>query len=117
MAWKQKVGTKVRWRASLDTWMAKQSGKKLTEQQEALAEALQRLLDQLADAASLPRGHPFLVITDKLSGQTRAMLTRFIKDNSLDVLLVHIDETKILEKTKQMRAALHLPENLSGGAP
>ncbi|HEX5752806.1 MAG TPA: hypothetical protein VFZ09_41765, partial [Archangium sp.] len=106
-----------RWRNALDTWLARQRGTKLSEQQEALIKQLQRLLDQLADAAKAPRGKPFLVSTDKLSGPTREKLLKFLDRNAPDVVLIHMEEAKILDKTKQLRAALNLPENLSGGAP
>jgi hypothetical protein len=106
-----------RWRTSLDTWRAKHAGKKLNERQEALVTQLQRLLDQLADAAKAPRGKPFLVSTDKLSGPTKAKLLDFLQENARGTPLIHIEEAKILEKTKQLRAALKLPEDLSGGVP
>jgi hypothetical protein len=106
-----------RWRKALDTWLARQNGATLNEQQEKLIKQLQRLLDQLADAAKAPRGEPFLVSTDKLNGPTREKLLRFLDKNAPDVVLIHIEEAKILEKTKQLRAALKLPEVLPGGAP
>ncbi len=107
-----------RWRKALDAWLARQGGAKLNEQQEALIKQLQRLLDQLADAAKAPRGKPFLVITDKLSGPTRLKLLRIPGMRThRGTLLIHIEEAQILEKTKQLRAALKLPEDLSGGAP
>jgi hypothetical protein len=105
------------WRKSLDVWRAKQAAQKLNEQQEALAKKLQRLLDQLADAANAPRGKPFLISTDELSGPTRDKLKRFLQRHAPGTQLIQVEETKILEKTKQLRAALKLPENLSGGAP
>ena len=89
----------------------------LNEQQEALAEALQHLLDQLADAAKAPRGKPFLVITDKLSGPTREKLTDFLHRNARGTQVIEVEEAQILAKTKQLRAALKLPEDLSGGVP
>ncbi|HEX5746527.1 MAG TPA: hypothetical protein VFZ09_09800 [Archangium sp.] len=106
-----------RWRQSLDTWRAKQGTRKLNEAQEALAEKLQHLLDQLADAAKSPRGNPFLVVTDKLSGPTRDKLERFLERHAPGTQLIQIEEAEILNKTKQLRAALRLPEDLSGGAP
>ncbi|HYO52171.1 hypothetical protein [Archangium sp.] len=106
-----------RWRKALDTWLAKQGGTKLNEKQEALVKQLQHMVDQLADAATAPRGPPFLVITDKLSGPTRFKLLRFLDENAPDAVLIYIEEAKILEKTKQLRAALKLSEDLSGGAP
>jgi hypothetical protein len=105
------------WRKALDAWMAKQAAKKLNTEQEALAEKLQRLLDQLSDAANAPRGKPFLVSTDKLSGPTKIKLTNFLREKAPGVPLIQIEEAQILEKTKQWRAALKLPEDLSGGAP
>ncbi|PTL79584.1 hypothetical protein DAT35_32755 [Vitiosangium sp. GDMCC 1.1324] len=106
-----------RWRQSLDTWRAKQGTKKLNEAQEALAEKLQHLLDQLADAGKAPRGKPFLVVTDKLSGPTRDKLDRFLERHAPGTQLIQVEEAEILNKTKQLRAALRLPEGLSGGAP
>ncbi|MCY1074684.1 hypothetical protein [Archangium lansingense] len=106
-----------RWRKSLDTWRAKQTGKKLNEQQEALVENLQRLLGQLADAAKAPRGKPFLVSTDKLSLPTSEKLTDFLQRNAPGTQLIQLEEAQILGKTKQLRAAFKLPEDLSGGAP
>jgi hypothetical protein len=106
-----------RWRQALNAWRARQGGARLNESQEALAKQLQHLLDQLTDAATAPRGPPFLVVTDKLSKPTRNKLTTFLDENSPNVLLIHIEEAKILELTKQLRAALSLPEDLSGGAP
>jgi hypothetical protein len=89
----------------------------LDEAQKALIEQLQRLLKQLGDAAKAPRGTPFLVSTDGLSGPTRARLETFLLENARGTLLIHVDEAKILEKTKQLRAALMLPEGMAGGAP
>ncbi|MCY1083791.1 hypothetical protein [Archangium lansingense] len=106
-----------RWRKALDTWLAREGGARLNEQQEALVRQLQRLLDQLTDAAKAPRGPPFLVSTDKLSGPTKAKLLRFLNDNARGTPLIQIEEAKILETTKQWRGALRLPEDLSGGAP
>ncbi len=106
-----------RWRKALDAWRAKQGTNKLDEEQEELVKQLQRLLDQLADAAKAPRGSAFLVSTDKLSGPTRFKLISFLEENAPDTLLIQIEEAKILEKTKQLRAALNLPEELSGGVP
>ncbi|HYO70565.1 MAG TPA: hypothetical protein VEU33_31250 [Archangium sp.] len=106
-----------RWRQSLDTWRAKQGTKKLDAAQEALARKLQHLLDQLADAAKAPRGQPFLVVTDKLSGPTRDKLERFLERHAPGTQLIQVEEAEILNKTKQLRAALKLPEGLSGGAP
>jgi hypothetical protein len=106
-----------RWRKALDAWLARQGGASLNEKQEALVKQLQHLLDQLADAAKAPRGQSFLVSTDGLSGPTRAKLEAFLLRNARGTPLIHIEETKILEKTKQLRAVLKLPEDLSGGAP
>ncbi|WP_158501794.1 hypothetical protein [Vitiosangium sp. GDMCC 1.1324] len=106
-----------RWRKALDTWLARQGGATLNEQQDALVKQLQHLLDQLADAANAPRGKPFLVVTDKLSGPTREKLTDFLRTNARGTQVIEVEEVRILEKTKQLRAALNLPENLSGGAP
>jgi len=106
-----------RWRQALDAWRVRQSGARLNEAQEVLAKQLDHLLDQLTDAARAPRGPPFLVVTDKLSRPTRNKLTTFLDENSPNVLLIHIEEAKILELTKHLRAALKLPEDLSGGAP
>jgi hypothetical protein len=106
-----------RWRKALDAWLARKGGTKPDKEQEALIKQLQRLIDQLADAARAPRGKPFLVSTDKLSGPTRAKLLDFLQKNARGTLLIEIEEMKMLEKTKQLRAALKLPEGLSGGAP
>jgi hypothetical protein len=106
-----------RWRKALDAWLARQAGTKLNEKQEPLTEQLQRLIDQLADAAKAPRGKPFLVITDKLSGPTKFKLSNFLRENARDTMLIQLEEAQIQEKTKQLRAALKLPEDLSGGAP
>ncbi|HEX5749817.1 MAG TPA: hypothetical protein VFZ09_26540, partial [Archangium sp.] len=107
----------TRWRKALDTWLAREGGATLNEQQEALVRQLQRLLDQLADAAQAPRGKPFLVSTDKLSGPTRDKLERFLRMKARGTQVIEVEEALILEKTKQLRSALGLPENLSGGAP
>jgi hypothetical protein len=106
-----------RWRKALDAWGGRQDGAGLSEQQEALVGQLQRLLDQLADAAKAPRGTPFLVITDKLSGPVMFKLSRFLQENARGTKLIQLEEAQILEKTKQLRAALKLPDLLSGGAP
>jgi hypothetical protein len=106
-----------RWRKALDSWLARQDGTQLNKQQEAPVKQLQHLLDQLADAAKAPRGQPFLVITDKLSGPTMLKLRRFLKESAPNARLIHIEEAKILEETKQLRTAFNLPEDLSGGAP
>jgi hypothetical protein len=51
------------------------------------------------------------------AGPTRAKLDAFLLENARGTLLIHVDEAKILEKTKQLRAAFKMPEDLSGGAP
>ncbi|WP_143177390.1 hypothetical protein [Cystobacter ferrugineus] len=107
----------ARWRKALDTWRAGQNGSRLNEQQGALVKQLQHLLDQLADAAKSPRGDPFLVVTDKLSGPTKEKLTDFLRRNARGTRVIEVEESLILEKTKQFRAALKLPEDLTGGAP
>ncbi len=106
-----------RWRKALDAWLARQVGTKLIKEQEPLIQQLQRLIDQLADAAKAPRGRPFLVSTDKLSGPTKAKLMDFLAKNAPDTKLIPLEEAQILGKTKQLRAALKLPEDLSGGTP
>ena len=106
-----------RWRKALDAWMARQGPTRLNEKQEALVKQLQHLLDQLADAAKAPRGEPFLVITDKLSGPTRFKLSEFVQMNARNTQIIQLEEAQILGKTKQLRAAFKLPEDLSGGAP
>ncbi|HEX5745582.1 MAG TPA: hypothetical protein VFZ09_05005 [Archangium sp.] len=108
---------KDRWRMALNAWDARQSAQPINEQQAALADQLQRLIEQLADAAKAPRGKPFLVMTDKLSGPTREKLERFLRRNARGAQVIEIEETQILEQTKQLRAAFNLPEDLSGGAP
>ncbi|MFY0572882.1 hypothetical protein ACN28E_54890 [Archangium lansingense] len=106
-----------KWRTALDAWKAKERAKTLTKGQQALTNQLQHLLDQLKDAAKAPRGTPFLVTTDGLSGPTRAKLEAFLLKNARDATLIHLEEALMLEKTRQLRAALKLPERLSGGAP
>jgi hypothetical protein len=106
-----------KWRTALDAWKAKERAKTLTIGQQALTDQLQHLLDQLKDAAKAPRGTPFLVSTDGLSGPTRAKLEAFLLKNARGTTLIHLEEALMLEKTKQLRAALKLPERLSGGAP
>ncbi|WP_152622397.1 hypothetical protein [Archangium violaceum] len=108
---------KDRWRIALNAWDAKQGAQTVSEQQAALADQLQHLLEQLADAGTAPRGKPFLVITDKLSGPTKEKLAEFLSRNARGTQVIEMEEAQILEKTKQLRAALSLPENLSGGAP
>ncbi|HYO54898.1 hypothetical protein [Archangium sp.] len=83
----------------------------------AEANQLQHLLEQLADAAKAPRGKPFLVITDKLSGPTKEKLAEFLSRNARGTQLIEVEEAQILEQTKQLRAALKLPEDLPGGVP
>ena len=102
---------------ALNAWDARQGAQPISEQQAALADQLQRLLEQLADAAKAPRGNPFLVITDKLSGPTKEKLERFLRRNARNTQVIEVEETQILEQTKQLRAAFELPEDLSGGAP
>jgi hypothetical protein len=104
-----------RWRKALDAWAARQQPTPFNKYQKALVEQLQRLIDQLADAAKAPRGKPFLVSTSKLSGPTMAKLLDFLSKNVSDVKLVQLEEARILEKTKQLRMALKLPEELPGG--
>ncbi|HEX5745437.1 MAG TPA: hypothetical protein VFZ09_04280 [Archangium sp.] len=106
-----------RWRRALDSWLTRDAGRKLDEQQEALVKQLQHLIDQLADAAKAPHGQPFLVSTDNLSGPTRAKLLGFLLKYSPGTKVIQLEEAQILDKTRQLRAALSLPENLSGGAP
>ncbi|HLM47572.1 MAG TPA: hypothetical protein VK458_27155 [Myxococcaceae bacterium] len=106
-----------RWRQALDAWLDRQAGTKLNEQQEPLIKQLQRLIDQLADATKAPRGTPFLVTSDKLSGPTRDKLLRFLERHTSGAQLIQVEEAKMLEKTKQLRAALRLPEHFPGGAP
>ncbi|HYO53388.1 hypothetical protein [Archangium sp.] len=107
-----------RWRRALDSWLARgAAGSKLNEQQEALVKQLQHLLDQLADAAKAPNGQPFLVSTDNLSGPTRAKLLDFLLKQSPGTKLIQLEEAQIQDKTKQLRSALNLPENVSGGVP
>jgi transposase-like protein len=108
---------KDRWRMALSAWDAKQSAQPLNKQQAALANQLQHLLEQLADAAKAPRGKPFLVITDKLSGPTKEKLAVFLRRNARGTQVIEVEEAQILQETKQLRADLKLPEDLSGGAP
>ena len=108
---------KDRWRMALNAWDARQGTQTINEQQAALANQLQHLLEQLADAAKAPRGKPFLVITDKLSGPTKARLLDFLFNHSPGTQVIEVEEARILEETKRLRAAFKLPEDLSGGAP
>jgi hypothetical protein len=109
--------SKDKWRVALDAWEAQQQAKKLTERQERLMKQLQRLIDQLTDAAKPPRGPPFLVITDKLSEPSKEKLRIFLRKSAPETLVIRVEEAQILEKTKQLRAALKLTEDLSGGVP
>ena len=106
-----------RWRGALDAWLARERGAKLNTKQDALMMQLQHLLDQLADAATTPRGPPFLVITDKLSRPTKVKLLKLLDANAPEAVLIHIEEAQILGMTKRLRAALRLSEDLSRGAP
>lgn len=108
---------KDRWRMALNAWDARQGAQMINDQQAALANQLQHLLEQLADAAKTPRGKPFLVITDKLSGPTKAKLLGFLFNHSPGTRVIEVEEAQILEATKRLRAAFKLPEDLSGGAP
>jgi hypothetical protein len=105
------------WRVALNAWLARQDAHSLNKRQAELVKQLQHMLDQLADAAKAPRGKPFLVITDKLSGPTREKLTELLRRNARGTQVVEIDEAHILEETKQLRTAFKMPEDLSGGAP
>ncbi|HYO52730.1 hypothetical protein [Archangium sp.] len=104
-------------RKALNAWQARHDAVNLDEAQKALMEQLQRLLKQLAAAAKAPRGTSFLVSTDELSGPTKIKLLDFLQENARGTLLIQVEEAKMLEKTKQLRAALKLPEDLSGGVP
>ncbi|WP_309893270.1 hypothetical protein, partial [Archangium sp.] len=106
-----------RWRKALDAWHAHQQAKNLDEGQEALVKQLQHLLDQLADAAKAPRGKPFLVSTGRSSGPSKDKLRVFLDKNAPGTQLIQVEEAKMLEKTKQLRAALKLPEELAEGVP
>ncbi|WNG24671.1 hypothetical protein F0U62_12045 [Cystobacter fuscus] len=97
--------------------LGEQGAQAINEQQAALAHQLQHLLEQLADAAKAPRGKPFLVITDKLSGPTKEKLAEFLRRNVRGTQIIEVEEAQILGQTKQLRAALKLPEDLPGGAP
>ncbi|HEX5752871.1 MAG TPA: hypothetical protein VFZ09_42095, partial [Archangium sp.] len=108
---------KDRWRMALNAWLSREGGATLNKRQEVLAKQLQHLLDQLADAANAPRGKPFLVVTDKLSGPTKEKLTDFLRNNARGTQVIEVEEARILGTAKQLRAALNLPEDLSGGAP
>ena len=108
---------KDRWRMALNAWLSREVGATLNKRQEVLAKQLQHLLDQLEDAANVPRGKPFLVVTDKLSGPTKEKLTDFLRNNTRGTQVIEMEEAQILETTKQLRAALNLTEDLSGGAP
>ncbi|HEX5744599.1 MAG TPA: hypothetical protein VFZ09_00065 [Archangium sp.] len=107
----------TRWRKALNAWSGRHGLTRLDEAQKTLIEQLQRLLKQITDAAKAPRGKPFLVSTDELSRPTQFKLLDFLQENAPGTMLIQVEEAQILEKTRQLRAALKLPEQLSGGAP
>ncbi len=106
-----------KWRKALDAWQAREEARTLNKEQEVLVKQLQHLIDQLDDAAKVPRGKPVLVSTGRLSRPTQLKLLDFLQENAPDTPIMSLDEAEMLEKTKQLRAALKLPEDLSGGAP
>jgi hypothetical protein len=103
------------WRRALEAQLRVRIGAKLTARQEQLVQQLQRLVEQLRDAAKPPRGKPFLVCTDKLSQKTMRDLQNFLTSNFLDIDIESIRELEIVATTKRLRAALNLPEKLSTG--
>jgi hypothetical protein len=110
--------TRDRWRMALNAWLAREeAAHAINKQQATLARQLQHLRAQLADAAKAPRGNPFLVTTDKLSEPTRIKLLRFLSKDAPGTKLIQLEEAQILGETKQLRAALKMPEDLSGGVP
>jgi hypothetical protein len=102
------------WRRAMVAWTRARSGARLDPRQEQLVKQLQRLVEQLRDAAKPPRGRPFLVCTDKLSQETYMDLKQFLKENSLEVEIRSIDELKMVATARRLRAALHLPNHLPG---
>jgi hypothetical protein len=44
-------------------------------------------------------------------------LKEFLPRNARGTLLIQVEEAKMLEKAKQLREALKLPEDLAGGVP
>ncbi|HSP80360.1 MAG TPA: hypothetical protein VLQ93_17645, partial [Myxococcaceae bacterium] len=105
------------WRRALTAWKLDAAGARLDPRQEQLLRQLERLVEQLEDAAKAPRGRPFLVCTDELSQKTFKELEEFILKNSLDVDVVLVKELEMVATTKRLRAAFNLPEKLPSKEP
>ncbi|KFA88989.1 hypothetical protein [Archangium violaceum] len=109
------------WRRALKAWTLESAGARLEPRQEQLLRQLKRLVEQLEDAATSPRGKPFLVCTDELSQKTQRELQRFLSRNSVAVDIESMREVEMIATTKRLRAAFNMPEKLPGagteGAP
>lgn len=103
------------WRRALKAWEAsREAMAKLDAEQERLVRQLQGVIKQLKDAAREPRGKPILICSNKLKGETKVNLTRFLEENVLEVQIKLIEEAEMLSATRRLRAAFNLPETLPG---
>ncbi len=110
------------WRDALNAWVAAGSpvgeeamvlaAANVSKDQARLLKQLGGLVAQLGDAASAPRGNPFLVVTSGLSGPTSTKLRAFLSKMAPGVEVRAISEEEILAASRRLRSAFGLPEAL-----
>ncbi|MEO8552142.1 MAG: hypothetical protein ABI678_19325 [Kofleriaceae bacterium] len=74
-----------------------------------LVEDLQRMLDQLNNAATTTGNAPFLVVTDALTGPTRTKLLNFLSGNMASAVVRTVPEAEIVAAAQRLRVGLGLP--------
>jgi hypothetical protein len=113
--------TSQTWRDALQAWEAsKKVATKLDAGQGKLMQQLERVSKQLKNAATKPRGDPFLMVSDKLSKKSRNILLDFLEENAGGTQVGLVGEAEMLATTKRLRAAFKLQEQLppaAGGTP
>ena len=74
--------TSQTWRQALKAWKASKKAASLDAEQGKLTQQLENVSKQLKNAARRPRGEPFLMVSDKLSKESRNTLEAFIDENA-----------------------------------
>jgi len=122
-ALKVKGWTAGAWRRALEVWSGQGSpanaaalrlaAEKLPKHEARLMMQLAAFLEQMEDAARLPRGKPFLVVTSAMSKRTAVKFAQFVREAAPGIEVSLISEEDVLLTSRRLRDELGLPTKMT----
>jgi hypothetical protein len=95
------------WGEALEAATRRLNKKKLTSTQKDAVEKIDRMTQQLTDAKTATNQRPILVLTDKLSAESKIKLDRILRDKGLsDTEFVTLIESKIKSEAATLAEAI-----------